>query len=162
MNQKCFLKNDLELRFLKKVIKGNCWIWSAAKDQNGYGVMWNPITRKRERATRISVSLFTGQKLNSKMLVCHHCDNPSCVRPDHLFVGTHKDNTTDMMNKGRYVNGKKYRGSEHGCAKLTESKVIEIRSKYSKGNHTYEDLGKEFKIHKTVIGKIIRNQLWKK
>lgn len=87
-------------RFWKKVIKTeNCWLWIGRK-LGGYGsIVFN---KKRQRAHRVSFILHHGA-IPSGIFVCHHCDNPACVRPDHLFLGTAKDNTQDAIVKGRIV-----------------------------------------------------------
>lgn len=81
--------------FERRFEKGDgCWEWKGAKTKAGYGWFSAKI------ASRISWEIYRG-KIPKDMLVCHKCDNPPCVNPDHLFLGTHKDNTLDMIKKGR-------------------------------------------------------------
>lgn len=90
-------------RFWEKVDKsGDCWIWTAATDKDGYGVTrLSPPTHRSVRATHAVWLLATGELPPPGMFVCHRCDNPPCVRPDHLFIGTVHDNVADMRAKGR-------------------------------------------------------------
>lgn len=158
------LDNKLEQSFLQKTqIKSanECWPWIASTDQHGYGVMWNPVIKKRSRSTRVILYLYKGLAFDSKLIACHACDNPNCVNPGHIFVGTMKDNSQDMINKGRYNPSNKPKGSCHFASKLTESQVREIRELYATNKHTYKTLAKIYKIDKTVIGKIIKKIAWK-
>jgi len=96
------MKTLLE-RFNAKYIKieGGCWEWSASKHRQGYGrIRLGKKEGKTVQAHRVSYELFIGE-IPSEKLVCHRCDNPSCVNPDHLFLGTHKDNMIDKYKKGR-------------------------------------------------------------
>lgn len=87
-------------RFWSKVRKTDgCWEWQACLNEKGYGI-FGTGGKKIDRAHRISYRLLVGPVPNG-MFICHHCDNPACVRPDHLFVGTNRDNVDDMLSKSR-------------------------------------------------------------
>lgn len=98
-------------RFWSKVEKtdGGCWLWQAARISGGYGVMGIRGGQRNVLAHRFSWELHRGP-IPDEFFVCHRCDNPSCVRPDHLFIGTALDNSRDMMNKGRH-----YRAHRFAC-----------------------------------------------
>ena len=98
---------DLETRFWSKVDKGSgqgpggdCWIWTATKHESGYGLFRIRGTSTMMRAHRMSWSLNHGP-IPDGMYVCHHCDNPACVNPAHLFVSSQKGNVADCVKKGR-------------------------------------------------------------
>jgi hypothetical protein len=114
---------SLKERFLSKIAvdeKTGCWNWTASKGRRGYGWIW--VGNRNERAPRVSYEIYRGP-IPDGMQVCHHCDNPPCVNPDHLFVGSDAENKADKMTKGRQA-----RGASHGRAKLTEDDVLEIRA----------------------------------
>lgn len=112
------LKPRLMLRISKV---GNCWEWTGSKDRDGYGVL--TIGRKQFRANRVSFSEFKGSP--DGMLVCHRCDNRSCINPDHLFLGSALENTQDMINKGRK---NIVRGDRHPLTKILPAERTRIRT----------------------------------
>ena len=83
-----------------------CWIWSGTISYAGYGLY--RLSGKQYRAHRLMYEHANKRRLKDDECVCHTCDNPSCVNPDHLFVGSHDDNMADMVEKGRARN--KYTG----------------------------------------------------
>ena len=143
-----------EERFWEKVRKGQgCWEWTAYKDRDGYGRF--SLDGKRRMAHRVALML-EGIDIPSGMCVCHTCDNPSCVRPDHLFIGTHQDNVTDMMQKGRQV---VVRGDELPHSKLTEEDIPLIREYLRYGcNHKY--IASLFGVSRPTIGLINIGHTW--
>lgn len=89
---------------------GVCWPWTGAKNTDGYGVVrgdveWPDSTRKQPLllAHRVALSLALGRPIREGMFANHHCDNPGCVRPRHLYEGTSQDNVNDMNERGRAV-----------------------------------------------------------
>ncbi len=133
-----------------------CWNWTANR-LRGYGLLSITVSPQKDipvRATRIAYFLHTNIDPVGKS-VLHKCDNPSCCNPYHLFLGTTKDNTIDMMNKGRGVYPK---GSHHGQSKLKERDVLEIRKIYKKGNGTI--IAKFYGVTQSVISRIINNKVW--
>lgn len=111
-------------RFMEKFIpepNSGCWLWTAYVDGWGYGVI--KVGRKTCKAHRVSYELHVGAVADG-MIVCHRCDTPACVNPDHLWLGTHADNSWDCSQKGRRNTPK---GSANVRALFTESQVEAIR-----------------------------------
>lgn len=141
-------------RFLSKVeITDDCWIWKAALTQEGYGTFW--WDGKTGPAHRYAWSYYHGD-IPKRMVICHSCDIPSCVNPNHLFIGTVQDNHSDMVEKRRNVSGEK-----SGLSKLKEIQVIEIREKYKSGNYSSTDLSKYYGITRENVWCIVKNKTWK-
>ena len=116
--------------FLKKVevkSKNDCWLWNKYKDLDGYGSV--QMNGKPYKAHRASYELFTGI-IPEGLLINHKCHNPSCVNPDHLYAGTAKENSRDMVMAGRSYKGS---GEKHNQSILKEKQVIFIKQKLNEG-----------------------------
>lgn len=146
--------NVLE-RFEAKFTKGNgCWEWTAQKDRKGYGKFC--IANKKQGAHRVAYQLYVGEIVNG-LHVLHHCDNPSCVNPSHLFLGTNADNVHDSVNKGRCIRAS---GEKQHLAKLKEEQVRIIRERRNVGDGVAV-LAKEFGVSEQNIRMIVRFRTWK-
>lgn len=152
-----YLRMDTEKRFWDKVnIRklDDCWEWQGGK-RNNYGRFW--FRDKDWMAHRASYTIIFGE-IPEGMHVCHHCDNPPCVNPNHLFVGTNSDNLLDASRK---FDNLARRGEAHGNSKLTSTEVEEIRELFGTGLYMKTELGKMFGVYDTLIGRIIRGEAWK-
>jgi hypothetical protein len=152
---------------------GNCWVWTAAKYAAGYGSLGIGGNRS-ELSHRISFIIHNGAIPNGK-LVCHSCDRRECVNPHHLWLGTHKDNTGDAVNKGRlpFPSGgrefrfrlgydrRRKRGCESHFAKLSESDVSQIRQQYTGKRGHAGKLGAHYGVHADTILLIVKRKIWK-
>lgn len=146
-----------QARFWAKVQKAGgdrCWIWTAAKNKLGYGLFG--IGRRSLLAHRVAYELTHGS-IADGMLIRHRCDNPSCVRPDHLLQGTDADNMRDSIERGRRASSK---GTQNGRAKLTVEQVREIRRRYLAGSTTILVLAGQFGVGKSQIYNIVSNAQW--
>lgn len=147
---------DANERFWSLVDKkdsDSCWEWKAGTHQFGYGTFW--FLGKNITAHRYSYQLAKG-KIPKGMLVCHSCDNPKCVNPNHLFLGTYADNVNDMMAKGRNPDK---RGERHHLAKLTNKDVQEIRQLAAQGISKAE-IAKRKGIDQSTVSRIVNHKRW--
>lgn len=161
----------------------DCWPWIAAVTHDGYGRY--TMRRQHNMAHRVAFRMKIGE-IPKGLCVCHHCDNPGCCNPSHLWLGTNWDNSLDSLMKGRLARGKRNgaythpekirRGKAHpfkinpmlhafgesvNTAKLTASHVIAIRRFYATGKHTMQSLAMRFKISKANIDFIVKGKTWK-
>lgn len=163
MNQ--FSQKDID-RFWSKVDKERsstfyngtrCWEWTGSLTHNGYG-RFSLTHLKGCRAHRFAWEITFGEFRNN-LFVLHHCDNPQCCNPSHLFLGTQQVNMEDKGAKGRTAAGEK-----QGSRKLTDEQVAEIRRRYGfwgKGGETSSALAKEFGINQAQISSIVGGKAWK-
>lgn len=128
-----------------------CHVWQANRDKDGYGKI--TINRVSMRAHRVSFARVFGE-IPPGAMVCHRCDNPPCVNPEHLFLGTAQENAADQIAKGRR---QFYRGSAHGCAKLTDRDVLEIRA----ASGAQREIADRFGVSRGLVGRIQRGERWK-
>lgn len=135
--------------------KNECWIWLAGKTGLGYGQYI--LNGKVLYAHRVSWMLKNGD-IPKGLHVLHRCDNPKCVNPNHLYVGTHQQNMNDKKMRGRNPGLK---GELSPKAKLTWEQVREMRILYSKGNISHRELAKKFGISNRMVSAIIRKDCWK-
>ncbi len=149
-------------RFFKMIMpepNTGCWLWPLSVNDKGYGNTgkWtNGVGSYHLRGShRVSYFLHNGQ-FNYKLCVCHTCDNPSCVNPDHLFLGTSEENTEDMVKKGRAS-----KGIDRPNAKLSERQVLEIREKYATGNYSQRQLAKIYNVNWGNIHYITSRKIWR-
>lgn len=150
-------------RFWAKVEKSdNCWVWKGSCDGGGYGT-FSLYGRGKAPAKshRISWAISNGRMPLQGMVICHQCDNPSCVNPDHLFEGTQKENAHDAMRKRRLsIPSKGRSGEANNSAKLTADEVSAIRARAEAGD-SFTKIGREFGIHRTSASNIAKHKNWK-
>jgi hypothetical protein len=160
--------------FWSHVEKGDsCWLWTGHTTSDGYG-QYRPGSSsdgvKQWRAHRFAWQITFGN-IPHGMLVCHKCDTPVCVNPDHLFIGTVVDNRDDCCSKHRQAIGanngrhthpeRTARGGAHGCVVLTEDMVREIRRRYSIDDISQDALSIEFGVSQMTVSLIVRRESWR-
>jgi len=136
------------------VTDSNCWSWTGSKDRNGYGVFGHH-RNKQLRAHRAAYEFHVGA-IPTGMFVCHSCDNPSCINPKHLFVGTAKDNTQDMIKKQRKTI---LYGELHPNSKLSNDQVLRIKQ-LRKQNIPLNDIANQFCISFQTVSSIAKGTTW--
>lgn len=143
-------------KFVERITESSCHYWLGFLDRSGYGYF--KINNKTIKAHRAAYKLFKGE-IPEGMLVCHSCDNPSCVNPDHLWLGTWKDNSEDMRVKGRsnYTGAKKnYSGHRNPNAKLTQKDREYIKFTYERG--LAQELADQFNVCKASILRVVNSK----
>ncbi|MBY6385470.1 helix-turn-helix domain-containing protein [Rhodococcus qingshengii] len=157
LNEICKNLDSDTRRFWAKVDKsGDCWEWTAARMKTGYGRFGIGSTNVWQ-AHRFSALLAWGQ-LSPGALVLHRCDNPACVRPEHLYEGNNFDNNADMVTRNRF-NLPLLRGTKNNQAKLTEDQIREMRKRFN-GGTSRTQLGREFGVSRQTASGIIAGKGW--
>lgn len=148
-------------KFWQKVDKsGDCWLWTGHRSsKDGYGRLsrWK-ITRAPLLAHRHSWTLRYGA-IPDGLFVLHKCDVRSCVNPDHLFLGTARDNTHDMISKGRDSLFHPHFGEDHGNARLTDEAIRAIRALSAQG-HSQRSIAYKFRTPQSNVWRIIHRLAW--
>lgn len=141
---------SFEDTFASYVLRSNnCWEWTGLKDKDGYGLF--NYKQKQYRAARTALSI-DGRIVPDGMYACHHCDNPSCVKPSHLYIGTPKDNSRDAI-----VRNRNRRGERSHFSKLTDDIVRHIRT----ADKCVGDLAKEYNVSHSAISLVRSRKTWK-
>lgn len=136
---------------------GDCMIWQGNILSDGYGRVY--VDGKAWRVHRLVVELATGKKIPPSMVVCHTCDTPLCCNPDHLFLGTPKQNHHDAMKKLRHTHGEKV-----NTCKLNEQQVCEILRRWHAAEKKYglhSSLAREFNVSSANIRYLVIGKTWK-
>jgi len=163
--KKCFYRHRWqapEERFFSNINKsgpvpscdpslGPCWLWTG-RSRNGYGALY--FYGRERMASAVSYELAHGQPIPDSRHVLHKCDNPPCVNPTHLYLGTPADNSRDKVSRGRQAWGEKI-----GVAKLSAVQVLDIRSLLEQGNTT-TSLAKRFGVNQSTISRIKNGKRW--
>ena len=128
-----------------------CWLWLGTINRDGYGSVRDTALERTVLAHRLVYKTLVGPIPPRKVLL-HRCDNPCCVNPDHMCVGTTAENNADMRDKGRQA-----RGTRHGSNKLSVEQVIAIREAAG----TQDSIAARFNIHRTTVCQIKSGKRWK-
>lgn len=150
-------REPLEVRFRRMgwtVTASDCWEWAGSRNSRGYGQIYSGTRSqsghvKPALVSRVSWEVHKGP-IPEGVAVCHKCDNPPCVNPGHLFLGTRHENNTDMAMKKRTLNGERRPQS-----KLTDMQVDEIRRRYANGDISQRALGEEFGVGQSSVSLIV-------
>jgi DNA-binding transcriptional regulator YiaG len=141
---------DRFMRFVDKSPRG-CWTWAGARHKQGYGFF--RLDGRNQYAHRMAYELFKGP-VPEGLFVCHHCDNPSCVNPEHLYAGTRADNARDAVERERYRPAR--RGEANEQVKLTEAAIHDIRSKRA----PQRELANLYGVSQSLISRIQTGRRW--
>lgn len=144
-------------RFWRKVDQRSpdeCWEWTGSRTMQGYGTLMLTVDPYQTvRAHRLSWEIHNGA-IPADLWVLHHCDNPPCVNPAHLYLGTPRENARDRASRNRGWETK-LRGENHPTSKLSDAQIAEIRSRHAEGE-SQGKLAKEFGIRQGSVSRIVR------
>lgn len=152
------MNNTIEERFWIRVRKGgpdDCWTWTGSTSKKGYGRFSN-TKWGTNLAHRIAFMVSNGYQIPDGLLACHSCDNPRCVNPNHIFIGTNRENILDSSRKGRLAKGERAYHS-----KLTEQDVRNIHTLYSVDKKSSKQISKIYNVSMQSIMDILKGKSWK-
>ena len=132
------------------VTESGCWLWLGSIDKDGYGIFW--FKGKKHRAHRRMYEVHNKIHINESHVACHKCDNPACVNPSHIFIGTTKDNAQDALKKHRH-----FVGSKNGRSKLSEDEALFILTCGLSTSFLMDN----FSVSKATINMIKRGRTWR-
>lgn len=148
-----------------------CWEWKGEKTKAGYGrcrLIRKDSKSHDELAHRLSYRIHMGEDIPAKMCICHKCDNPACVNPTHLFLGTDKDNSDDKVKKNRQAQGENFReiikkviprGEKHYLAKFSANDIKDICELRMLGLN-FEEIAYIFNVSFTTVFNIVKKKTW--
>ena len=169
--QSRFVKSNPDAeRLLAKALIGlgdGCWLWNGSRSQDGYGTFY--FRKKTWKAHRVSYTIFCGE-IPDGLCVCHHCDNPPCINPSHLFLGHASANMKDMVRKGRcksiitseqnhFKSGSAPNGEKASGHKLSEADAKSIIERAAIGHLTSEIMS-DYQVERSTIQRILRGETW--
>jgi len=138
-----------------------CWLWQNAPDQWGYGTIYDPDKPGYRKAHRVAFMLYRDEALpqfSPDNQVNHTCHNPVCVNPDHLYLGTAKDNSQDALEADAWGENRR-RGSDVGNSKLTEKQVAEIKRRCNDGE-TQKAVSEDYPVSHSTVNQIMVGNQW--
>lgn len=143
-------------KYTNQKSKTECWLWQGTLNDKGYAML--SIGGRKGLYARVSrlAYYFEYGPFDESLKACHHCDNPQCVNPNHIFLGTSKDNTLDMYLKGRESLPPNFYGEEVATSKLTEEDVLTIYN----STLSMDELATQYNISKTQIHRILTGKSW--
>ena len=154
-----YLRFKSFLSYVKIGSPDECWIWKGSYTDNNRGQfkLYNKVTKASIAAYRLFIGTIPKRKGKKKLCVCHSCDNPPCVNPNHLWLGTKKQNMEDMVRKGRT---RDQRGENNPSNKFTMEEAKEIQKLYASGKYTQKEIGDKFNIVTSTVSRILNGNHW--